>query len=126
MVKKLMLPQEIETFYVIPTVRKHFAMLMKEKGMKQMQIAKILGIRDAAVSQYLSEKRGNKVKFDKEIIDEIKKAVPRLKNPQSMIRETQKILYLIKETKALCRLHAKHSDVPCNCDPTAMGCLRNS
>ena len=54
MASKLLLPQEIETFYVIPSLRRQLALCLKEKGMKQKDIAQLLGIDTAAVSQYLS------------------------------------------------------------------------
>ena len=35
MVNKLLLPQEIETFYVIPTLRRYLALNLLQQGMSQ-------------------------------------------------------------------------------------------
>lgn len=117
-----MLPQEIETFYIIPTIRKYLARFMKAEGMKQREIAKVLSLRDAAVSQYLNNKRGNKIDFDKAIIAEIKKAAKTIRDQNSMITETQRILNLIKKTKTLCELHRKFGYAPKGCNPEETHC----
>jgi uncharacterized protein len=123
MVKKFLHPQEIETYYVIPTIRKYMALSMKERGMKQMHIAKILAIKDAAVSQYISEKRGNQLQFDKKIIDEIKKATEHMQDEKEMVKETQRILSLIRENATLCAIHKKYCIVPKECNPKEMNCI---
>ena len=51
-------PQEIEVFYIIPAIRRHIAMYMKLRGLKQNKIAELLHIDKAAVSQYIKKKRG--------------------------------------------------------------------
>jgi len=122
MVKKLLLPQEIETFYVLPSIRKHMATFMKAKGLKQKDIAKVFGMRDAAVSQYLSNKRGCKLDLDKNIVKEIKKSSNKVKNSADMIRETQRIIKIIRKTKLLCKFCHQFGNVPKGCNPKLMGC----
>lgn len=57
-------PCETITWYVLPAVRRGLAVAMISKyDMYQKDVAKFLGVTDAAVSQYLSRKRGN-VDFD--------------------------------------------------------------
>ena len=51
------LPQEIELWYVIPAIRKQLVIELKRKGLKQKAIAPILGITEAAISQYNRDKR---------------------------------------------------------------------
>lgn len=122
MVKKILLPQEVETFYVIPTIRKYMAVFMKEKGLKQKSIAKIFGIRDAAISQYLTKKRGNKIKFSPKILNEIKKSSNKVQNSTDMIREIQRIIKIIRKDKLLCRFCHSLGNAPKNCTPAIMGC----
>ena len=57
-------PCEIITWYVLPSIRRKLATVMIDKyGMYQKDAAKFLGVTDAAISQYLSRKRGT-VDFD--------------------------------------------------------------
>ena len=54
------IPCEIITWYVLPVIRKELAVLLvKNHNMSQKEAASLLGVTDAAVSQYLSKKRGN-------------------------------------------------------------------
>ena len=95
MVNKLLLPQEIETFYVIPTLRRYLALNLLQQGMSQKTIALILGVQSAAISQYRSTKRGHKVEFDARILDEIKASASRITNHFTYLQETQRLLAVI-------------------------------
>ena len=72
------MPQELETFYIIPTIRRYFAHFLKEQGLKQKDIAQILNINSATISQYRSNKRGHRFNFDAGTVVEIKKSVSRI------------------------------------------------
>ena len=75
---KQTLPQEVEVWYLIPSLRKEFTRIfIKEHKMNQKEAAKVLGVTESAVSQYLKSKRANEIKFSKEEIKEIKKSVER-------------------------------------------------
>ena len=53
---------ERATKYILPTIRGLIAKdLVKEHGFSQSHAAKVLGITQAAVSQYISSKRGGKL-----------------------------------------------------------------
>jgi len=124
MVNQILLhPQEIEVYYIIPTIRHYLAAFMKEQGLKQKEIAKILNIKESTVSQYLSNKRGSKFKFSKEIEDSIKESASKIRNNFSLITETQRTLKLIRESHELCKIHKQLSPVPRTCDPLKTGCL---
>ncbi|NIA09936.1 MAG: transcriptional regulator [Nitrospiraceae bacterium] len=57
-------PCEVITWYVLPAIRRELSAVMISKyNMYQKDAAKLLGVTDAAVSQYLSRKRGN-IDFD--------------------------------------------------------------
>ena len=50
-------PQEIEVWYVLPAIRKELVVTLKEKNLTQKKIAEFLNITEAAVSQYIKQKR---------------------------------------------------------------------
>lgn len=121
--KQLLHPQEIETFYLLPTIRKYFALALQEQGMKQKEIAALLGINSATISQYRSNKRGHQIELPHAIIQEIKIAAVGIKDQLSYFQQTQKILQRLREEKILCQIHRKFSPVPETCHPTHVGCL---
>ncbi len=124
MVNKMLLhPQEIETFYILPTLRRYFAIYMKEQGMKQKDIAQLLGITTASISQYTSEKRAHQIDFDEKTLEEIKKSALKIKDRFSYMKETQTILTLLRNSDVLCKIHKQFSEVPEDCEPKAVGCL---
>ena len=122
MTKILLLPQEIETFYILPSLRCNLALVMKKQGMKQKDVASLLGINSATISQYTSKKRGNAVSFPQEVVAEIEKSAMKIKDRFSYLQETQRLLRHIRLTNVLCQVHKKFSDVPSCCDPTQIGC----
>ena len=123
MVKKLFLhPQEIETFYILPTLRRYFALHLKERGMMQKDIADMLMINSATISQYSSTKRGHKITFNDFILKEIKKSTENMHDQISYIRETQRILKVIRISGAICEIHKQVSVVPNGCEQPVTGC----
>ena len=122
MVNKIVLPQELETFYVIPALRRQLALAMDEAGMKQKDIAANLGINSAAISQYKSKKRGEKVEFNAEIVQQIKTSAVKIKDQLSYVRETQRLLHLIRTSGMLCQIHKQLSTIPSHCEPQLVHC----
>ena len=49
---------EIIVQYVLPAIRAEMAVRMRDEGISQAQIARILGVTPAAVNQYVKSKRG--------------------------------------------------------------------
>src|SRR3989344_7011884 len=123
MAHSLLHPQEIEVFYIIPTLRKNLAIAMKNNGLKQKQIAVLLDIEDAAVSQYINDKRGNKINLSHEIQKEISKSALLIKDRLTLVREMQRLLRLIQQTGEICRIHKSLSRVPSECSPEAVLCF---
>jgi uncharacterized protein len=112
---KLMI-QEVEVRYVIPSIRRELANGLNKEKFKQKEIAELLNITPSAVSQYLSNKRGT-VKFSKRIIDEITKAVEKIKTKKSTAhKEIIKLTDLIKKTANICEIHRLYDDVPEKCE----------
>ena len=53
------IPCEVVVWQILPLIRRELARELVEKhGMKQAEVAKIFGVTNAAISQYLNGKRG--------------------------------------------------------------------
>jgi len=106
------LPQEIESKYLIPSVRKEIVLFLKEKGWNNKSIAKVLNITEAAVSQYLHNKRVNW-----QIPEKFRLLIREKLNTQNI--NTKSIYYLIEDLKKcglLCLLHEFYDDIDENCN----------
>jgi predicted transcriptional regulator len=110
-------PQEVEVFYILPAIRRELSIALKEQGKSQKEIAQLLGVTEAAVSQYISAKRGNDVRFPADIAAQIHAAAPRITNHASMIAETQAILASAKQDRFICKMHEQVADnIPRGCN----------
>ncbi len=86
----------------LPVIRKEIAVsLVYEFGLSQRQAAIKLGITPAAVSQYLSKKRGNISITDPLILSEINKAAEKIVTNGHTI--------VLIETCRICRFMKKHN-----------------
>ena len=117
-----MLPQEIEVWYIIPAVRKEFAKVLTGKfDFSYERAGRALGISKAAVSQYLSDKRANKVCLNVKTKREILKSASKIsENPKVAMVEIQRILKFMKENSCscnVCKRYNKEVLAYCNCEP---------
>ena len=117
-----LLPQEIEVWYIIPAVRKELARLLtKEHGLSYEKAGLTLGISKAAVSQYLSNKRANKVKLNAKTKTEISKSAKLInENSKVGLVEIQRVLKFMKDKHCSCDVCKQdNKDVLkyCNCSP---------
>jgi len=120
--QKQLMPQEIEVWYILPAIRRELVKEMIKLGKKQKDIAVILGITPAAISQYMKQKRAKEVEFTLETMQEISKSAKIIiENKEMLINETQKILAFAKKDKTLCKVHYKHGSMPEKCE----ACLGN-
>jgi len=116
-------PQEIDVWYILPAVRREIALALAKKGLKQREIAKKLGMTEAAVSHYVKNKRAKSIELPAGIRRDIRKAALNLANEQDCHRyEIQTILQTIKLSGFLCKVHRKYDNVPACCNV----CLQNS
>jgi len=111
---KVLHPQEVEVFYVLPAVRKEFAAALKARGVAQSRIAGILGVTEAAVSQYFSKKRAN-IALSDETRQHITEAAQRVQSQPNFVFECQRILTELAASKEICGIHKQVGDVPQNC-----------
>ena len=102
------LPQELEVWYVIPAIRKELASAMKSNGLKQVEIAKRLGVTKSAITQYINESRGNEIKLNERIKKEVVGSAQKINNTMDTIREIQYLLSVTREEKVICQIHKKH------------------
>lgn len=109
-------PQEVEVFYILPAIRSSMAAALKKQGVRQKEIAELLCVQESTISQYLSSKRAADVKFTGHITGEVAAAVKKIKTKEDLIRETQRILEMVREEKILCNVHKAVADVPSGCD----------
>ncbi len=111
------LPQEIATFYVIPAVRREFVKELILRGLSQRQAAQKLGLTDAAVSQYIADKRASEVKLSIQILGKIKLSVTNvLEKNSDVFAEVYKIVSECEKDLTICKIHAIYDDVPDGCN----------
>lgn len=106
-------PCEIFVWYVLPGLRQELARSMiKDYNLTQVQVAGKLGITEAAVSQYLSKKRGN-LAMNKNIKNEIKKSAEQIVKGDDMAiaRELCRICGIVKESEIMPKLYQKHTGI---------------
>ncbi len=109
-------PQEIEVWYVLPAVRKELVRALKKDGLSQKKIAELLNVTASAISQYLKDKRGKTADLPKDVKDFVDKAALKIKDKKTAYIQIQEICKYIKETKALCRIHAGFEEGLDACD----------
>ena len=98
------IPCEYIVWNVLPSIRKEFTKsLMKNYGINQKQVAKILKITPSAVSQYLTKKRGGIDITDDNVIREIDKSAKIIleKGSSRLVTETCRICNLLKSDEEI-------------------------
>ena len=109
------IPCEIIVWYILPGIRRELAMSMiDDHHLPQTKVASLLGVTEAAVSQYRSAKRGNIGINDEVINNEIKRSAQLIidVNEATMINEMCRICVLIKYNKILSDLYKEHTGSP--------------
>ena len=115
------MPQEIEVRYILPAIRRELARIfIQEHKHSQKQAAKILGLTEAAISQYQHSKRAKEVIFSESVVNEIRVSADRIlaaKNTKErLIAETYRISGLTKVRQILCDIHRAQSKDLENCN----------
>ncbi|NQU79031.1 hypothetical protein HQ545_04655 [Candidatus Woesearchaeota archaeon] len=116
------LPQEIMIWYVVPSIRKALVFELKNQGLKQKEIAPLMGLTEAAVSQYITDKRGvfcEEIFKSKQLVDEVKISADAIRlssDSNTAVREVNRLCGLIKESKIICDVHRKKDPALKECD----------
>ena len=109
-------PQEVEVWLILPALRKQFVISLKKIGIKQKNIAAMMGLTTAAISQYLSGKRGRDVFFSAKVVEEVEASCKRISCGKSEFRtELQRCLKIIKKSRFICSVCNKSIPVPNDC-----------
>lgn len=92
------LPQEIETWYIIPALRKEISLcLIRDFKISYDKAGKILGISKAAISQYSKGKRAAKIKLPKKLEPMLKNSCKKMINEKAnAVEEIEKMIFLIR------------------------------
>jgi predicted transcriptional regulator len=134
-----LMPQEIEVWYVLPAIRREFARVMKTKEVPrtnddgkvrqhritQKEIAKMLGVTEPAITQYLLKKKGMRSRGDQveipdkflseidesadAIISDFEKGLNEQDMYEIMTREINKIIKMMRDDGAMCEIHKQFS-----------------
>jgi predicted transcriptional regulator len=147
-----MMPQEVEVWYVLPAIRRELAKVMKTKVVQrtnkegemkehkitQKEIAKMLGVTEPAITQYLLKKkdkrsRGDQITMPDQILREIDKSSDTMIEDyeqarmsdekdifQIMTKEINRIINTMRDDGFMCDVHREfcaHTNDPCDaCD----------
>jgi len=109
------LPQEIELWYVIPAIRKALVFELKRQGLKQKEIASLLGLTASAISQYVKDKRASFCcdAFKAPVVaSEVHASAAKIintKDPDTATKEVNRICRFIRDNKIICDIHRKHN-----------------
>ena len=84
----------------------------------QKHVASVMGLTEAAVSQYLHSKRAKGVVFTKAVLEEIKKSAKEIaKNEKLLMQEMMRLTNLTGVKHVMCDVHKKHdAKLPESCD----------
>ena len=108
------MPQEIEVRYILPAIRRELArVFIQEHSLSQKEAARMLGLTEAAISQYQHYKRAKEVVFSNDVVNEIKASAKRIiadkASRQRLIAEMYRISGLTKVRHILCDIHRAQS-----------------
>lgn len=116
----MIIPCEITVWYLIPIIKSELSKKLSQQGATQKQIAQKLGVTQAAVSHYLSEKRGSCDFSLSAIDDEVTSLAEKLMGgEEEEYYVSQSICSICMKAKSnglLCKIHKCKSQIPEDCD----------
>jgi predicted transcriptional regulator len=86
------LPCETAVWYLLPVVKSELAKELSDRGMSQKKIAEVIDVTQAAVSQYISKKRGSKMKLTPPMKAEIRAFALKVINGKADTSDLQKLI----------------------------------
>ncbi len=98
------LPQEVEVWYIIPTIRRELSkVLVKTHGMTLQKAGEAIGVSKAAVSQYISKKRGKSIVLPKIVLEEIKISAKKISDKKTdAFHEIMRLIKVCKTNGVAC------------------------
>ncbi len=101
---KVIQPQELEVFYIIPALRREITHGLRSVGKDQKEIAKLLQVSEPSVSHYVNSHRASQVQFDDKIKEQIKTVSQELNEHKDVVSSTQKLLRLVRDERIICKV----------------------
>jgi predicted transcriptional regulator len=86
------LPCEVVVWYLVPVIKSELAKELVSRGVAQKEVAKIIDVTQAAVSQYVSKKRGNRSILTKEMKADIKSFADKVIDEKAGKKDLQKLI----------------------------------
>ncbi len=116
--KKILFPQEFDTWYVLPAIRKKLALKLLEMGMTQKAVAETLQTSAATITHYKKDKRVKEDVLGAEVDPLITEAAGRIKKDSHLlVPEVVRINAAVKEKGLFCKMYQDkvvHEATPCN------------
>ena len=124
--RKWLMPQEVEVWYVLPAIRRELAKVMKfEMSQSQKSIARMLGVTEPAVTQYMlprnkpKRSRGDRVDIPENLQPELLASAKVIVKAWSDIdaednayetttREINRLIKVMRDAGILCEIHREH------------------
>lgn len=108
------MPQEIEVRYILPAIRREITRIfIQEHKLSQKESANVLGITEAAVSQYQHSRRAKGVVFSNDVIEQVKLSADKILkekyNKKRVLAEMYRISNLSEVKHVLCDIHRSQS-----------------
>lgn len=100
-------PCEVIVWDVLPSIRAALTEELVQRGLSQKEISKKLGITPAAVSQYVSKKRGYKIDVKEVMKDEIKELADNIIQGKinNVVLKTCEICMKLRRNRVVCGLN---------------------
>lgn len=119
MVQKIIYAEEVEVWYILPSIRKNLVEGLVKEGLSQKEIAKLMNLTEAAVSNYLKKKRANSKIFPQDFNKEIGISTKKIiSNKKLLHSELLRLNKLAISKGIVCKLHKektvlKKHELPC-------------
>lgn len=124
-IRKWLMPQEVEVWYVLPALRRELAKVMKfEKGQAQKSIARMLGVTEPAVTQYMlkdspKRSRGDRIEVPESLQPELSKSADEIIKAwgeasesenayETTTKEINRLIEALRDAGVLCDIHREH------------------
>jgi len=108
-------PSEILYWEILPAIRRHLVVEMKQQGKKQSEIAKLLSVTPSAISQYINNKRAD-FDFTSDFNIKIKSSAKRIIEEKSnAFSETNFLIKEFERDKHICIICRKKNKLEGKC-----------